>query len=346
MKNKIWSIALAAVLVMVLCSCGGSRTSAESEKPSFGYASPEELSLVNRDSAAYDKGLSFDYQDGAAPEAPDAKDGSADPGLTQLTSPRDNTKVIYTADLSIQSVEFEKTCDYIRQLAAEKGGYMEVESINNNSYNSPSKYRTAVFKVRVPAEGYQDFIGGVNSNCHVVSLKQNMEDVGAQYFDIEQKLETLNNKHDRLEALLKEASDMTDIISLENALSETEYEINRFRTTLNRYDSLISFSTVNISLREVERPDSAINEQPGFFERLGKSFSEGFGNFAEGMSELAMWISYNILTIVVLVIIVIVIIKIHPIRRIRTGAASKKAEKTKASDRILISSESSAEKKD
>ena len=46
----------------------------------------------------------------------------------------------------------------------------------------------------------------------------------------------------------EKAETMEDIISLETALSDVEYEIEQLSSTLNRYDSLVSFATIRLDL--------------------------------------------------------------------------------------------------
>ena len=318
MKRYLKVLALIAALAVVFCACGGGASSGERTDmaaPSANTCAPDSYSgFADRDLSLSNKGYEAESQSSGSTKNAD--------GSTSLPAIHDNTKVIFTARMGLQSTEFEKTQALIERMVNECGGYLEnVEVYNGSSIYKSSVYRSAEFTVRVPQSSFNSFLSGINENCHVVSLSQSAQDVGEQYFDTEQRLETLNNKHDRLETLLQQASTMNDIIQLENALSDCEYEINRLQTTLNRYDSLISFSTVSISLQEVERPDSGIDETPGFFERLGRSFSEGFERFTEGAEDLALWLSGHILTLVILVIIIIALIKIKPIRRIRKKTA-------------------------
>ena len=172
---------------------------------------------------------------------------------------------------------------------------------------------------------FSSFLSGMNDKCHVVSLTQNSQDVGEQYFDTEQKLETLRNKHDRLEELLGKAAELSDIIVLENELSETEYQINRYQGTLNKYDSLVNFSTVNISLREVSRPGSTIDDDQGFGAKLARAFTDGLARTADGLKNIAYWISYNIVGVVIAAAVVIVLIKVRPIKKIK-ARKNRKAE--------------------
>ena len=317
MKRYVKVFALIAALALMLCACGGSKQAGNSGTRQSDVLPSANTAMDNGFSGMPDTIVQEQKSGSLAPQ----KDGGST--CIVLPSIHDNTKVIYTAGFRLQTTEFEKTQTLIQNMVADCGGYIESANVYNDSIYKSSVYKNAEYTVRVPAEKYHDFISGVSGSCHVISLSQNAQDVGEQYFNTEQRLETLNNKHERLETLLKQASTMNDIIQLENALSDCEYEINRLQTTLNRYDSLIGFSTVTISLQEVERPSGGIDEDPGFFERLGRSFSEGFERFTEGAEDLALWLSGHILTLVVLVIIIIALIKIHPVRKIRERSSKR-----------------------
>ena len=58
-------------------------------------------------------------------------------------------------------------------------------------------------------------------------------------------------KIERLQTLLKDATDMADIIELENAISNVEWEIDYYAGSLKDYDSIIDYSTVSLELYEV-----------------------------------------------------------------------------------------------
>ena len=315
MKRSVKTAALIAAVALLLCSCG---------------AAAKGGSSADRDSSVLPANSGYENRFSALPGAPYAENATAadtalkdnDKSTSELPSVRDNTKVIHTAGFRLQTTEFDKTSALIEQMVSDFGGYLERAEVYNNSLYNSANFRSAEYTARVPAEKYRSFLSGVNENCHVVSFSQNAQDVGEQYFDTEQRLETLRNKHERLENLLKQAASMNDIIQLESALSDCEYEINRLQTTLNRYDSLIGFSTVTISLQEVERPDSGIDEQPGFFEKLGRSFSEGFARFTKGAENAALWLSGHISGLVILIVVIIVLVKVRPIKRLR-----RKAEK-------------------
>lgn len=327
MKKGSKALIIAVAMMLVFCACGGGSKSSE-DRQSYS---------MNTSSDNYGKG--FIAAEDSAVYAPDGSGGAS----FELTSPTeknndlttaagnlwDNTKIIYRATVNLQSTEFEETSQLLLKMTSEAGGYIEKQYVNNGSYYSSKSapMRSASFTIRVPSEKFSSFLAGLNENCHVVYINQSSEDIGEQYFNTEQRLETLKNKHARLEDLLSKAEKMADIISLEEALSDTEYEINRLTSTLNRYDSLVGFSTVNVELMEVARPDIAVTEDPGFFERLGINFKNGMARFGETLEDFAMWASYNVIGIIIFVVIVIVLVKVKPFAKLRKRHESRSERK-------------------
>ena len=327
MKKGFKTAALAAAMLMLFAACGGTRQSAsgssslktDSGRTSYGYYD------VSEGITAYES-ANFAPEQSVKTATQNDKDGSLSTASSQLW---ENTKIVYRATVNLQSTEFDETCQLLLQMTASAGGYVEKQYVNNGSaYSSKTvSLRSASFTIRVPSEKFSSFLDGVSENCHVVYINQSSEDIGEQYFNTEQRLQTLNNKHDRLEELLAKADKMSDIITIEDALSDTEYEINRLTATLNKYDSLVGFSTINIELAEVARTDISVTEDPGFFERLGRSFKDGMADFGEFLDDLAMWASYNIMGIIIFVVIVVVLVKVKPFAKLRKRAGTRSERK-------------------
>ena len=108
------------------------------------------------------------------------------------------------------------------------------------------------------------------------------------------------SKQERLLALLEQADTMEDIISLENALSEVEYQIEQLSSTLNRYDALISYSTFTIYLQEVGKVVQEVGESSTLGQRMAAGFKASCEGFARGVQELLVWMSYNLVVLVLL----------------------------------------------
>lgn len=228
------------------------------------------------------------------------------------------SKLILRADLTMQSTEFDKALSSLDQLVREKGGYYESNVIQRGAYYDVSAARYGEFVIRVPREQYDAFLSAAGTVGHIVNSSESSEDVGEVYYDTEIRLKTQQTKHERLLSLLEKATDMENIIALENALSEVEYQIERLSGTLRKYDSLVGYSTVSLSLNEV----LVITEQPreaaGIGGRIANAFTGGLKDMGRSLGNLAVWGAYNffgILFFIAFCAAAVLVVKKYRIRR-------------------------------
>ena len=205
----------------------------------------------------------------------------------------EDAKLIQRADYEVQTTDYPAAETALEALVERCGGYFEYQETSGGGYYESAARRWGSFTIRVPKEHYDAFTGSVGEVGHVVSQSGSAEDVGQNYSDIELRLQTQRTKQERLLALLEKAATMEDIISLENALSETEYQIEQYTSDLKRYDSLIDFATIELRLTEVAR----ISDEPGEVAPLGarvaSAFGEGLHSFGDGLGYLAVWLAYH-----------------------------------------------------
>ena len=167
--------------------------------------------------------------------------------------------------------------------------------------------RTSVIIIRVPSEKLDSFLGDVELIGNVLKTEVNTEDVTDEYFDIETRLEALNIKKTTYMALLEEAKEISEIVSLTEALSDVIYEIESLTTKLNKYDSLVNFSTVTIKIFEVKKIDS--NIEKGFFNEIGETFISSISSLIDLLRGLVVCvvaiIPFLFIPAIILVIILI-----------------------------------------
>ena len=248
MKKRLLPLFLALLLSLSACgsSSGGSDSSA-----SAGNASAD---------------------NGWAEAAMDAADTA---GGADFSAVRRNAKLILNADLSLETQDFEKSAADIEKMTAEAGGYIE----SSGTYGDTGS-RSANYTLRVPQEKFEQFYAQLGENMHVVSRSRSSEDVTEQYTDIETRLATLQTKHERLLSLLEKADKMEDIIALENALADCEYEIDSLTGSKRLYDDLVGFSTFYINLREVQTL-TATADGTGFGAQLTQAAKTGARGLAD-----------------------------------------------------------------
>ena len=338
MKKRIFAIGLVLLLVLgTLAGCASARKSADSEywvadeaEPAYAGFASNQKNTMTMDAPMEMAEMEYSTDNGSY-EAPAVAAEEYDiPGnmVNDLTY-GENVKLIFRAWLRLQTLDFAQAEAELNKLVDQYHGYFESVYTDNGSYYSNYNRLSGSYTVRVPAENYDRFLSAVGNTCHVVNLNKTTEDVGLQYSDTQMRLETEKAKQERLLTLLKQATDMSDIIQLESAISDCQYQIDSLTSTINRYDSLIGYSTVQIELEQVERLESAITEEETFWQRLGSNFKEGLEDFAFGVQDLIIWAAYNIVGILIFVIVVILIVKVWKKRvsgRIHLPKGKKKEE--------------------
>lgn len=320
MKNRWFSLFMAAALLgAFLTGCG---RAAKSDQFT-GYAAAEE---------AYADGTVWteDSYWGEAEEAPAAIEvprpaqlsAETVPDSTEISNP---AKLIYTADLDMETLEFDEAAAAIEALTAACGGYFESSSLSDQG-----SHRWAQYTIRVPAAQYRAFLDKAGQTCHVLSLNEYTEDVSESYYDTAGRLETQRTKLTRLQQLLLQAQDMEDIITIEDAISETEELIDRLSGTLRHYDALVSYSTVTIYLQEVKvyepEPD------PSYGTRLSMAFADGWDGFVTGLGNLLIALAYSWLWLLLFAGIIVLILWLTRHRR-AARKEKRAARKAEAADR-------------
>jgi len=307
MKRKLWAILLAALLLLTLAACGGSaKGGSDSSAPQLAATdSTAESFDVNMDNAG--------WEDPAAPEPEES--GAASSLYGNIPA---DAKMIYSADLELESKEFDEASQALTDTVSDLGGYFESRSISQGG-----RYRSLNCVVRIPAEKFAPFLERAGELAHVTYRHEYSDNVSEAYYDNEARLTTQRTKLERLQELLSQAEDMADIITIESAISETELEIEYLTGTLRNYDSLINFSTVNINLYEVYRLSTEEDAPLTFGERLSSAFLRGFENGLAALDDFVITVARNWLTLLIWAAIIIVIIVM--IRRVRRKKRAKPA---------------------
>ena len=295
MKRKLYVIALAVLLL--LSGCGGGGGAAMEAHPNLGSPASSAPAATDQDwtgEVGWDEG---DYT--PAPDVPSGEDSS---GGSIYQNP--GVKIIRQGELNIQTEQFDQSVEALNQLTASCGGYFESASVYGGGSRDANARRRGEYVVRVPAERYDHFLSSTGQLGYVTSKSESSQDVGERYYDTEARLKTQRTKQERLLALLERSETMEDIIVLENALSEVEYQIEQYSSELNRYDALVGFSTFYVYLNEVGRVTEEVGETASLGQRMAAGVQASFLGLGQGFQDLLIWMSYTLVLVVILAVVI------------------------------------------
>ena len=297
MKRKLFAISLAAILLLAGCG-GGSKTAEDSQAPASSATSDYEGGNYLPDRENYWDMDSAETAPSEPMPAPSTLAGGSEPSSVYQNP---GAKLIRRAELNIQTEQFDQSLEALNQLVNNCGGYFESANLYGGGRRDAYATRSGEYVVRIPAQQYNLFLSSTGDLGYVNSKTESSEDVGTQYYDTETRLKTQRTKQERLLALLERAETMEDIISLENALSDVEYQIEMYASDLRRYDALINFSTFRIYLNEVRQITEEVGETASLGQRMAAGFQASFRGLGQGFQDLLVWVSYNLFLTAVLI---------------------------------------------
>jgi len=331
MKKKLALLLVLLMLAALLAGCGASSTAAMA---SDTFTAPAAAPAEYKSEAAYggyiDNGYDYAYAEESYYEAemPMPEPSASATASNLATGIPNGVKLIYRADISLESTQFDDAVTAIRTLAEQCGGYYESSNLDNYS-----AYRYAYYTIRVPAEQFETFCTAVSEisaegvTFQMTNISRSAEDVSESYYDTESRLETQKTKLARLQELLAKAENMEDIITIESAISDTEWQIENLTGTLRHYDSLVGYSTICINISEVYKLTEIEEPAIGFGAKLAAAFQQGCTNFVNGLEHAALrfaraWVGWLIFFVIVAVVIFVVV---RVTRRCKAKREAKRA---------------------
>jgi len=321
MKKRLYAgIVMALIAALLIAGC-----SAPAVPGGYGGNSKDNAAVQEAESAPMP----------AATEAPQYDEGSgvaADitgdlPDMTSILQPGVNRKVIYYGEIEAKTKNFDDDYNRIMSSLRSAGGYVQSSSIEGTK---PEKYgdpgRTANLTLRIPSvkfDSFFDMLRGIGNN---VRSSSRGEDVSLQYYDTEQQLETLRTRQQRLQEMMKNPNyPLADLIQVEKELSQVSHDIQQLETTKRSYDSLIDFSSVNVSLQEINT--IGLKNVPETEPDLGTQISNGFFGVLKVLSDIGRGLlifitagSPALATIAVIVAVVVLIVKRSKKKKMKKAA--------------------------
>ena len=316
--KKTRTVAAAAILAAALClsGCGGSNNMSSggsyyepamnSEAKEVGYAAAE--------SAA----CSYDYD---AMEMEEARESSEDASYTadsgadsSALRAQDGQKIVYTASLSIQSLEYDQSAASIRRKIREAGGFSEAESEYDKDYNwyrynaSSSNTRSLSITARIPSDKFEAFLNSLDGDGKIMSKSVNAQNISQVYANKETYKKALEKEQERLLAMMDKAETIEDMIAVESRLSEVERQLNSYKTDLSQMDKDVEFSTVYIDLQEVKRYTETV-EKTTFREKLGFAFEDAISSFRDFCEGVILFVVRNFPFLIIFAIVVALIVR-------------------------------------
>ena len=303
-----------AVLVMAMCLSGCGHSASYSEAPSASYMK-EDMEYAAEE-AAYDVADGTYMADAeAAMEAGGAmKDSGSNGEETSALRAQDGQKIVYTGNLSIQTLEYDKSAASIRKKIREAGGFSESESESDRDYNwyrystGSSSTRSLSITARIPSEKFESFMDSLSGDGKIMNRSMNAENISQVYANKETYKKALEKEQERLLAMMDKAETIEDMIAVESRLSDVERQLNAYKTDLSAMDKDVQYSTIYIDLQEVKRYS---DETPTttFPEKVKYAFEDAISTFRDFCEGIILFVVRSFPFLILLGIVIALLIR-------------------------------------
>lgn len=340
-KNGMKWLAVIAATALALggmTACGGASDSSASTMAVSGES-------WNYDIAAEEGYYESDSLGMAVNSSKDMASSDSQLQESDADSQQSSRKLIRTVNMSVETKEFDSVMATLEQRVTELGGYIEsMDTYNGSAYSSYRSGRSASMTARIPQDKLSTFLSEVSEISNVTRRSENVEDVTLAYVDLDSHKKTLQAEHERLLELMEQAEYIEDIITIEQRLSQVQYQIESMESQLRTYDNKVDYGTVYLDVSEVQELTPVQEET--VWERISSGFMEDLQKIGEGALEVVIWLLTHIPTLIVwaLVIFLFIVWIRWCQKRGRKKAAQKAAQKT--DQKVDINTDKNTEQKE
>ncbi len=304
-RNSYFILPLVFLIILSFCACGQSsvRDSVSMKASEVSYEAPYAYdTMAAQSSNSYTSGAGFGMVALASPSLSESAQ-SSDPDLP-LENPE---KIIYSGEATIETTAFDKTIADLENMVSRENGFIESSSLNGNNYYNTSRgytsHRRADYTIRIPSERFSSLMAGLSDFGNVPYTYTWTENVTAEYYDVQARLEALLAQESRLVEMMKIAETVEDVITIEDKLTDVRYRIDSLQSSLNNWDRRVSFSTLNITVNEVQTYTPEKVTSLTFGEELARTFTDALSNTGEFFKSLLLFLVSAFPAIIILLLL-------------------------------------------
>ncbi|WP_084724421.1 DUF4349 domain-containing protein [Streptacidiphilus melanogenes] len=231
-----------------------------------------------------------------------APSSAPSPGATGAAA--SNRSVIYSGEIQLRSAHVDAAVQQAQTLVRSVGGYIDSEQVGDATtmpwYGgvasdsgsgsdsgtvqptplappSDASGEAAVLELRVPSASYDAVFTQLSSLGAVLARERASQDVTEQVVDLDARITSEKASLERLDALMKQAGSLNDLLTLEQAVTQRESDLNSLESQVASLQSQVAMSTVTVELFQTATPHPSAKPKPsGAWGAAGHALGAGW----------------------------------------------------------------------
>jgi hypothetical protein len=204
-----------------------------------------------------------------------SSDVSAERSVMAGDSANVDRSVIRSAFITLETEDLVSGITEVERIVGANAGYLDSWSESSNNAGEAWAYFATI---RVPNISLDKSLTELRLIGTVTEQQLSSQDVTTQVLDLEARIKSLTESIGRLQELLTKANTTSELIEIENALASRQAELESLQAQSEYLNSLVDFSTINLSLYLKDRGPQA--EPANFLEGIQYGFDALVAFFA------------------------------------------------------------------
>ncbi len=196
-------------------------------------------------------------------------------GASATNNPVEKRKLIKDGDIDLRVTNIEESKFRIDSLLKVHNAYYGKEEFYKTDYSMSYS-----LTIRIPNNSFDKFIVDIeNGTGEILSKSIDVKDVTTEFIDLETRLKNKRQYLNRYRELLKKASTIKEILSIEEKIRLLEEEIESTEGRLKYLGDLVAYSTLNLNISKQVDYKYKPKRNTDFAQRFKKSLSGGWNGF-------------------------------------------------------------------
>lgn len=210
--------------------------------------------------------------------------------LTDSSDIISEQKIIKRGNLIIEVNKIDKVNNNIINLIDKYEGYLS----NSRNWINQDKQKFYWFEIKIPADNFNKILGELSSQDYgqIISRSTSSQDVTEEYMDLDIRLTNLSSQEERYRKLLDKATEVEEILKIENELNRIRTEIERLQGRKKYLDNQISYSTITV---EFHQPEPIGSTSPGIIKAIRNAINRMVVEFYQIIILIGTGIPYLLL---------------------------------------------------
>lgn len=319
--KKTLALILTFLMLLSLCACGAA------SKGSDTAAATESIQEAPAAAAEDNSGGLASYSGSYAADAEyeEAEEAGAGGGTGAEAGKINPEKIIYSGEAQIETLNFDESIAGLMEMLEQYGGWIESSSLSGANYYSISRgnsgNRSAYYTLRIPSDKFETMMTSLSQLGNVPYTHTYSENVTAQYYDTQARLTAYETQEARLLEMMEKAETVSDVITIEEKLTELRYQIESLQSTLNNWDRQVNYSSLYVTVDEVG--EYTPQPQQSYLQELWQALTGAFKDLGRFFKNFLVFLVSAIPTIIVLVVLFFIFRPIY--RKVKARRKARKA---------------------